>query len=136
MAPALPRPQKTAASGGGGKSVALKAETEAEIDTEDTEELTEQEIINKDLGESIRRSKTPASEIDWSRDEGEGEKGIETRDIEMDDADQMHPARRERIKREESEDTPIPQQLARPLWLVGPRMENMSIAQQQQHQQR
>jgi len=63
VAPALPRPQKTTAPEVGGKSVVLKAEMEAEIDTEDTEELTEQEI-NKDLGESIQRSKTPASEID------------------------------------------------------------------------
>jgi len=61
---------------------------------------------------------------------------METKDIEMGDIDQMHPVTRERNEREEREDTPIPQQLARPLWLVGARMENMSIAQQRQYRQR
>jgi len=61
---------------------------------------------------------------------------METKDIEMGDIDQMHSVRRERNEREESEDTPITQQLARPLWLVGPRIENMSIAQQRQYRQR
>jgi len=100
------------------------------------EELTEQEILNKELGESTRRYKTPASHADWSGSEEGEEGGAGTKDIEMVDVGQIHPERRGIVGREESEGTPIPQQPARPLGPAGPRTENMSITQLRQHQKR
>jgi len=115
--PALPRVQRVEAARKQPAAVEGQAAT-AEAEANETEGLTEQEMVNRDLGESIRRSKTPASHVDWSGTEEGGEE--ETKDVEMGEADTMHPERREQIEREESEDTPIPQQPARPLWPVGP----------------
>jgi len=59
--------------------VGLAREAGMEADLE--EELTEEEIRNQELGESIRRSKTPASHADWSGSDPEEER--EAKDVEM-----------------------------------------------------
>ena len=125
--PALPRVQQVEAARKQ-PAVAEGQAATAEAEVNETEGLTEQEMVNRDLGESIRRSKTPASHVDWSGTVEGGEE--ETKDMEMGEADTIHPERREQIEREESEDTPIPEQPARPLWPVGPRVQDMNVAQQ------
>jgi len=136
--PALPRAQQVeAARVRRAKEQPATAEGQAataEAEANEKEGLTEQEMINRDLGESIRRSKTPALHVNWNgTEEGEEE---ETKDVEMGEADTIHLERREQIEREESEDTSIPQQPARPLWPVGPRVQDMNVTQQRQHRQR
>jgi len=136
--PALPRAQQVeAARARRAKEQPATAEGQAataEAEANETKGLTEQEMIDRDLGGGIRRSIIPALPVDWSgTEEGEEE---ETKDVEMGEADTIHPERREQIEREESKDTPIPQQPARPLWPVGPRVQDMNIAQQRHHRQR
>jgi len=122
--PALPRVQQVEAARKQPAAVEGQAAT-AEAEVNETEGLTEQDMVNRDLGESIRRSRTAVSHVDWSRTEEGGEE--ETKDVERGEADTIHPERREQIEREESEDTPIPQQPARPLWPVGPGVQDMSV---------
>ena len=130
--PALPRVQQVeAARARRVKEQPATAEGQAataEVEANEMEGLSEQEMINRDLGESIRRSKTPVSYVNWSGTEEEKEE--ETKDVGMGEVDTIHPERREQIEREENEDTPIPQQPARPLWPVGPQVQDMNIAQQ------